>query len=589
MAVLIKTGLDTAGANADLSKLQSGLKDDLGDALKRVEAQAAEAQKSLADMLKIDKAEFFVSKFGDVKDILEKAGVAAFGLSEQTVKAGSSALDLAQKFASVGSVLGPLGTVGGAAIGAVTGYLVEANKAAAEAEAALRDVHQAISEATVQFDRLAATDLSGVIDQIVELQKQLDTTGAFNAAEQARIDALAKQSVGELAKEYLKLADAAAGVAPTFEDLLTLQELEKQKLASLSDTARAASTVLQSYANAEGLTAESAQKQARELVDLQTQIDASKGKIDSYQKAINAYAVSTSTATTAVKAHTKAIKDNGDAVAEAARVAEEASRARVASINEETRAFLERAAINEERRQEDGSLFDVEGFREMRGEASALTDETLRLFEAFQLLPDIELPTAELDAMTVALDQVGEAVGRLKEQLQEALVNVGVGAAQALFDNIEAGKRPFEDFGNTVAKVFAEQLKGIGTLLIGEGLSDEFKAASLAIRSFGLDPRAPALAGVGLSEIGLGLLMGGSGALLGRRANRGEATSPSTATSESLGAREAEASGPRELAPVKIFLGPESGVAVFADDARGVANYGRFTEQAQANARKAPR
>ena len=187
------------------------------------------------------------------------------------------------------------------------------------------------------------------------------------------------------------------------------------------------------------------------------------------------------------------------------------------------------------------------------------------------------------DAMSASAKRIGDA-------MKGAFVDVGVGAAKTLFENIEQGKKLTEGLGASFEKLAAQQLKSIGETLVGEGLRTELEAARLLIQSAGLDPRGHALAGLGAIEIGAGLAMGASGALLGRRAGRGSAESTTT-TNESLGSREAEASGPQQLGSVKIYLGPENGISLHADssDNRAMSALGRSLNVVQGMGRKEPR
>lgn len=600
MSVIIKTGLDPKGANEDLGKLQGSLKGELGGALDSIQQKAKESEKSLSEMLKLQKAEAYIGKLGDLKDILEKAGTSVFGLDKKTVNAASSMADMAQKGASLLSVFGPIGAVGGAALGTVVGYLKSTSEAAAEAKAATEQISAALTQVEIdasnavgEFDALGGTDLSGVIGQVKSLQEQLDKTKGFSRDVQENIDKLAKEGTKGLIQAFDRLAGAALGdefrtQGKTLEDLNKLYDASSKNVEKLAKEAEATGQSIKAWSDIQVLTADQLAYAELTLKGYSDQIKEAKVESDAYKAAIDALKIGTTDSIPPIQAQTKAIDEQTIAL----KAAEEASRARVAAIDEETRAFLERRAVADEAaadRAEDGTGFDAAGMREMREEATAMTDASLEAVDAFSLMSEIPLPIVEVEHMATALDMVSERAKVLGEELKHALVEVGVGAAETLFANIEEGKKPIEGLGKAFAKLAAEQLKAIGSTLIGEGIANELKAAALLIVSLGANPQGYALAALGAVEIGVGLAMGGAGALLARRGNHGGTTPTSTGTSESLGSRESEASGPTQLAPVKIYLGPEQGMAVFSGDQRGVSEYGKFTTKAQEIAAKAPR
>jgi hypothetical protein len=596
MSIKIQTGLDTSGANADLSKLQSNLKGDLGDALKSVEAQAEQAQKSLQEMLQIDKAEFFVSKFGDVVGIVEQAGAAVFGMSEEMVAATKSTLELSQKGAALGSAFGPIGTIVGAALGAVTGYFVAANEEAAKTQQALADVETAAANATAEFSTLGQADLGGLISQVETLQNQLEQTRGFSEKAQAQIDALAKQGIEGLSEAYTKLARVALGdefetQGKSLDTLLDRLTEVRGTISGYVADAQAAASATKLSAEAGAVSTENLKRNEEQYKTLTDALAAAKTEEAALNAAILAHTdaktkdtKATIANTAANKENTKSLQEQIDAINTANGIVIDSEAQLTDALITQTEALI---AANEAFLAFEGPLVDT----------STLLQQLAADLEVFSEIPALPLPeldvlsatTEQLGAMAFAIDGMTTAARQLGEQLQNALVDVGVGAAEQLFENIEAGEKPLKDLGKTFAGLASQQLKAIGTALIGEGIQNELKAAAILITSAGLNPQGYALAAVGAAEIGAGLAMGAGGALLGRRANGGGGVGPSTGGSESLGARESEASGPTELAPVKIYLGPENGMAVFADDQRGISQYGRFTDRALAAGRSGPR
>jgi hypothetical protein len=595
--ITIKTGLDTTGAQEDLNKLQGKLKGDLEGSLKSVESKADEAAKSLSAMLQIEKAEFFVSKFGDVVGIVEQAGAAVFGMSEEMVAATKSTLELSQKGAALGSAFGPIGTIVGAALGAVTGYFVAANQEAAKTQQALADVETAAANATAEFSTLGQADLGGLIRQVEALQNQLEQTRGFSEKAQAQIDALAKQGIEGLSDAYTKLAQVAIGdefqtQGKSLDDLLDRLDTVRGSIKGYVSEAQAAASATKLSAEAGAVSTENLKRNEEQYKTLTDSLAAAKAEEAALNAAILAHTDAKSKDTKVVQAHTVATKENTKSLQEQIDAINTANGIVIDSEAQLTDALIAKTealiAANDAFLAFEGPLVDT----------STLLQQLAADLEVFDEIPALPLPeldvlsstTDELRTMAFAIDGMTTAAQQLGEQLQNALVDIGADAASQLFDNIEEGNVTIKNLGKTFAIFASQQLKAIGTALVGQGIQDELKAASLLILSAGVNPQGYALAALGAAEIGAGLAMGAGGALLGRRAHGGAAGSAqTTATSESLGAREAEATGPTQLAPVKIYLGPENGMAVFADDERGVSQYGRFTERAVSQGRRAPR
>jgi hypothetical protein len=572
MTILIKSALDTTGVNQGVSQAQNQLKTELGGALQNVEQKAKSAEKSLSSMLQLQKLESFAGKFGDIKDIVEKAGTAVFGLSQQTVKTTASMADLAQKGVSLGASFGPWGALIGGAAGALVGFVAAADDSAA----ALARVQWAAEESKRAADEFLrsweeAQAIKAHIDDVAKSADalQLSIKNALNPA--------------ELPKSAEGLAKATNKVKSALEGTLLISKLAEGQLKALQDTVDdvsfryAASTEDQAQKAKDLEAAKDTLARKEEYIAELT--ERGQTQISELNTLTAEQTRRTQASTSAINHQTKALKD-----------AEAASRARVAAIEAETRAFLERSAASEEARAErlaTGEGLDVEGMREGMDELNAAS---LEVFNNLSLLPEIEIPALPFEEMGAALSAASEGAKQLGEDLQHALVEVGVGAATKLFDNIEAGRKPLAGLGKAFGQLASQQLKAIGTGLIGEGIANELKAAAILITSLGVNPQGYALAAVGAAEIGLGLAMGAGGALLGRRSGGAAAAVPtSTGTSESLGSRETEASGPQRLSDVKIYLGPEQGMAVFAGDQRGISEYGKFTTTAQQIASKAPR
>jgi hypothetical protein len=152
------------------------------------------------------------------------------------------------------------------------------------------------------------------------------------------------------------------------------------------------------------------------------------------------------------------------------------------------------------------------------GEADAATAALGRQADAWNSLR-VEILDAQFAAISFAdtgLEMIQQTAKDVGLELQNALGDVGAGAAMALFDALEAGDPILRSLGGAFRDLSSDALKGIGSQLIGQGILDEAKAASLLIKSAGIDPRGWALAAHGAAEIAGGLALGGAGALVGR-------------------------------------------------------------------------
>ena len=566
MAVVIKTGLDASGANADLSKIQGKLQGDIGGALKNVEAQAKETATATSKIFDLAKLERFATKGAALKSVFDQLNNSMGLLTKEQSKATDLTLGLAAQGAAIA---GPWG----AAAGFVAGAAVSAwewKKAADALDISSGSINKFTGQSASNIHeawenaKQAANATSPMVTYFQQIEEHTKGWGAALANAAAQVDTVKK--LAALTKE----------AAPTGEAKKTLQDKK--------DEYSAATALGKLYQS---------QYEAGVIFDAAENANAAKtvARIEEARKSLKS-------ALDEEVQGTKVVKQSGAARQKAAEDAAQALR----DAYNASEAFGAAIAANDERLAK--SAEDAAQARfEAETEALIKIDEASKRVAASQQRSAEDLFNAkvtlirdEVEAQEQAANQIVEiyadAATKIGDALKSALVDVGVGAAKQLFDNIEQGKKPIEGLGKAFRALAVEQLKAIGTTLIGEGLTNELKAAAMLIGSLGvLSGPAAALAGVGAAEIGAGLIMGGSGALLGRRAAAaGAAAAPQqTSSSQSLGSRESEASGPTRLADVKIYLGPENGMAVFSGDQRGVADFGRFSAAAQAAGKRAPR
>lgn len=543
MSVIIKSKLDTTGVKDGTAALQSGLKQDIGEALNKVQQEAQKTEGALKGMFDLQKIQAAAGAFGAAKSILEKTGVAALGLSESTNKAVTSTLDMASQGVALGAVFGPVGAAIGGATGALLGWIT-ASEEAAKAE----------EELTKKLAAEAAKR------EEIRAKEERASARAFYSSK------VAYQELSSALGDATKAITASSLSTSEQGDLLRAR---RQDVISLAKAWDDYTTSLTHGTEAEREEAE---------IELSRAMKGAAQDIVDINAALGDYAKAQSDAANASNAATTAAREQN------------------AEYEKKHALFVANFIKQKEQNDLDAKATEL---RKQGNDAFAAYQQKLKENAELAARVGLEITgtLALPDLSTDKLDLLEEGMGRLEakarevgEALKESLVNVGVGAAKTLFSNIEAGKKPLEGLGKAFAKLASEELKGIGTSLIGEGLRDELKAASMLVSSLGaLSGPAAALAGIGAAKIAVGLGMGGIGALLGRRGNH-SAADPSNTQSDSLGSREVEASAPKELAPVKIFLGPEHGWSVIGSaDKRGLSEFGSLTLAAQDIAKKAPR
>ena len=262
MSVIIDVTIDTSQAQQQLAALQQQMAQQLAQS-SQAAAQAAAAQAAAAAaaaaaagnqasqgiaQLVLNET---VDKFGDLKDIFEKTGVALFGLSEETVEAGVRIGDLAEKGAALGAAFGPIGAAVGLVAGGALGALVEkltANKEEAEAAAAAAEAYAQKLERLKIAATITATqeELNKSIAEGTEILKtQSESLAFWNLAQETA--ALRVSQVNEKIAAYQTELDALNATTEdgtlinnTYEDSQRRQGLQFAiNLTSASELAQA--------------------------------------------------------------------------------------------------------------------------------------------------------------------------------------------------------------------------------------------------------------------------------------------------------------------------------------------------------------
>jgi hypothetical protein len=206
-----------AGKVKSVTEIVDGVRELTGE-VKKLDGANGEAAESLS-MLVLNET---VDKFGDLKDIFEKTGVALLGLSQDTVDVAVKIADIAEKGAMVGAAFGPMG----AAIGLVAGGVLGAFNASAEAAAKqAQELADRINESTTNIQAIATAagegglSIEALTAKQAELSKELSTK-VYPAVAQYEIALKgAQQATENLAQQEAILAAEQDGNAQAGSEL----------------------------------------------------------------------------------------------------------------------------------------------------------------------------------------------------------------------------------------------------------------------------------------------------------------------------------------------------------------------------------
>ena len=399
----LEAEVDPSEATAGLRAVQDGI------------ARTASAAERLDVALGLERA---VGKFGDLKDIIEKTGVSVFGLSESTVSAASAALDMSQKFASFGSMLGPIGLGVGAVVGGLVGYISKTNEATTavkELTAAQKAHQEQLKLDAILFDKAAT-----LAEKFGNLVK---ASGEALGTEEAALYSL---SIGDL-------TDKISGVGEEIQNLIASGESSKQTLDELTASANA---------NAEAIAEE------EERLALYTRLlGESITKKNQAQKALDLL-------TKEVKSNTAAKKADAEVDAFALKLLEDQQKAIKAAIDQEAewaeasdkfgamvtasdeKWAAEQLKIAEQLAKEEAALQKA-----MQAETQRIADETATLQE--QALAESVAQYEQYASIVAGI------FGELSNQFEE---------------NIANNRGIFEGMGAAAEKGVGQALKALGKL-----------------------------------------------------------------------------------------------------------------------------
>jgi hypothetical protein len=485
----------------DPSEAKQGLKE-IGDSASRT-AHAVEGIQ-LADVM--EKA---VGHIGDVKDILQKTGVALLGFSEQTVEMIGTVGDLAEKGAALGSAFGPWG----AAIGGVTGALVGYVTATEDATEATKKLAVAERERREQIARDKKAVLDATTATIEERAANLQR--AAEIAISGDEFGVAGKSLEQLTDRWLDNAEAMKKTKAAIDStVLTISELKAA--GTLDDAAiKARNEELERYT---GFLAEEQREQKA--------ITATMGGLTA----------GTKDNTDSLKAHTAAVKEDAESVS--------AWLAKTLAAKDESapRRELERQAgertvgdtaphlVGARNRDDNKALGNPTITPEQAAATQAAYDESIQMYasyvSAFTAIGG-EL-TAQLEANIAAGNGLFTGMGIAAEHgVSQVLKALGkMWAAQAIGE---------------IASGIAAIANPAAAALKGETAAGHFLAAA----KFGA---AAVAAGIG------GAVLGGDSTRRGNEAEDKQSGGAGGGSNTGAGSRFSDP-GPREQSPIIVYLG----------------------------------
>ncbi len=472
--------------------------DAMADSLRKIEDTTKKA-------FNLERAE---SALEGLKIVAGAAGDAFGDLAGEIGKGALLSVDLAEGGFKIGAAFGPLGGV----IGAATGALVGATSAiwdfatGAEATAAAvasLSAQQALWKQLEESSKKAGETMEASRQRILDLRDSLLylDEGAVKTKEDV---AFLGQDLSKLAPDELvtALQKSTTVLTEIGEGLGNIKgDIEKatsaEKLAELEERLRALVSLKSEY--------EASAKQIRDLYDA-TLIKTGGTKRDT------AAVVEATEAISALTEEWEGLLASGFYSRAGAQSSSGIELPRLPEIDPRSGEELLRAIglVPE--------TFDS-ATELLKGEITNMFRETWG---------EINLPAvtaeqfSEAPELTTFLSGFEEGLWHVADVAAETLGGIAADSASEFFSRIAEGQKILSNDG-AWKQIAAKGLQSTGSQLIGEGVRAEFEAAIMAAKSGGLNPLWIPTAAAGAAAIAGGLAMGGTGAFLGRRANKGGA------------------------------------------------------------------
>lgn len=534
-----------AGKVKSVTEIVDGVRD-LKDQLQQVGGASDQAAEGIGQLVLNET----VDKFGDLKDIFEKTGVALGGLSQEAVDAAVKVADLAEKGALVGAAFGPMGAAIGLVAGGILGMFNASAEEAAKKSAELKtridetakgftDIQAQLSGATLSFDELAKVQddlrikLSAAYAVVAE--QEVAVSEAAQAADRAAQSnvilnnsitdgterrSFAIASTANLSRATDEQEAATSNLTSAQQALNKAQETAIFLQGQLADSAlQTVNNLLQQYEKKKkgdefaGLSTAELGKKTKELeqsfydqakaaefaakkslqsgTDGGIAADGAKAATEAFQKwqeALGKYEIAQSKASAATAAGSKTTKDKTEKDKAALKMAEEATKAA------EHQAKVEEIAAKIETDREQKIYEYKRGLREQSMKDAAAANE-LAIKQAEELAKaQAETAKATIDAYKQILQPYADFVGTIFGTFVEGLAE-GQSATEAFAQGV---RQAVAAALGALAKEFG--VKSLGALAEGfAALSNPFTAAAAPgfFKSAALYAAAAAAAGAG--------------------------------------------------------------------------------------------
>ncbi len=566
MAVKIKVGADLSPAQAEVNKFQqatgaagkqagealaagveTGAKKSVAS-LGNIEASAKKAGDAASKSFDLQKINAAIGALGAFKEVWNGVATSVLDFKEATAQSVSSAIDASAKAAQLGAAFGPLGT----SIAAATGYLSELvgqlkafSKEHPETAKKIQELTTG-KEGSFLQGSAAARGFGLALSAIAKGDLPDTKKAAQELGYAIQVDLINKMK--QLRKEAEEAEAKARDFAianKTYEDPTMLSEQDKidlnqrQYKLKLRDD-EAAVTIAK--AKKAGQTA------AEEFVNELTALIQEQQDMYAHFAAADAeYAQ-------------KKKKEAATLASDLERIQAEARETQTQNEEARLKSVADRLAFEAA---ESKRLYDLK--KSLEEEDLANAQEVL------------EKRTQQLQAYGAVAQEVFSAIGAQLEK------------------NIAEEEKLTKGLGIAIEAATGSVLKGLGRQFVVKGLGEvaEGIAASASVI---LAPTAPghfaaaAAYGIAAGAAGVGgVLLSGDA---GRRTNdiaeaeAAAASGSSGGSSSGGGASSGGTATATELAGINLFLAP-GGTVVFPSDPRGMSQFGRFTQGAQASANKA--
>jgi ABC-type transporter Mla subunit MlaD len=599
VGVLIPFGLDPASLgkfNGDLAALQQQLGASLGggfqaaggeavEVLKRIEENTQKVKAGVGGVGKAVKEQISFDKvtagIEGVKRAIDTIGGPLLGFSQHTKQIADSFLTMASTGLQVGKAFGPEGALAGAVAGGLAGLFSGAAAQFEEGRKKIDAMRQSMDRLVAASHMIGGISLDTLIDQFGQLQRQMDadTNAASDLATKAR------DIEREIGEKFFSKVDALA--ASTAKGMGALKDHVGHVVKSSEELGAAIS---------------GNQGQVQFLTDYAARLE------EQFRKTRNPDEWQ------ALSKQIEGIANTiRDLLGEATKDQDELDRRREQGKQRQEQHIEQELALMREQWDAETELRARQRRADVSNhEATRKLDEQRTQSLAAQERERVRIMNAELEYQRYVLKVEAEAQAKAardreaqlaqeKQQIEGLITGIqpalqGFGDAfSQVWDNVSAGNKALEGVGKAWERSTAQALKAQarewaikGAVYLIEGalytaLGDFQTGSVYLVAGAALEAEA-LLAGA----VGAGLAKA-AGPAPGSRGGSGGGGGGGGAR-PSLG-RDSGSSGPTNLAPIKIYYGPENGTAVYANAAspRDMASLGRLNRKADNAARKAPR